>query len=109
MSVVVRLLLTSFYYSISSTLFLFFHFACPHLFYEKIILVLNKFIKKTLHKFYNCIRKGFFEVTILNQVITMQIMNFYLIRNGHFACPLLIYGKRILVLSKFIKNTAQVL
>ena len=48
MSVVVRLLLTSFYYSISSTLFLFFHFACPHLFYEKRIIVLNKFIKNTV-------------------------------------------------------------
>ena len=47
MSVVVRLLLTSFYYSISSTLFLFFHFACPHLLYEKRILGLNKFIKNT--------------------------------------------------------------
>ena len=85
MSVVVRLLLTSFYYSISSTLFLFFHFACPHLFYEKRILVLNKFwtsLLKTLHKFYNCIRKGFFEVTTLNQVITMQITNFYFIGNG---------------------------
>ena len=55
------------------------------------------------------LEKVSFEVTILNQVITMQIMNFYLIRNGHFACPLLIYEKRILVLSKFIKNTAQVL
>ena len=27
---------------------------------------------KILHKFYSCLRKGFFEVTILNQVITIQ-------------------------------------
>ena len=72
-----------------------FHFIIPSLppfSFLSILLVHIYFMKKgslfctsllkTLHKFYNCIRKGFFEVTILNQAITMQIMNFYFIRNG---------------------------
>ena len=46
MSVVVRLILTSFYFSVYSFHF-FFHFSFPRLFYEKIILVFNKFIKNT--------------------------------------------------------------
>ena len=45
MSVVVRLLLTSFYFSVYS--FFFLYFSCPHLFYKKKILVFNKFIKNT--------------------------------------------------------------
>ena len=77
MSVVVRLLLTSFYYSISSTLFLFFHFACPHLFYEKRIIVLNKFIKNTVQ-----VLKLFLWSYNTEPSDKMQIMNFYFIRNG---------------------------
>ena len=46
MAAFVRLQLTLLYYFISSTPF-FYYFSCPHLFYEKRILSLNKFIKNT--------------------------------------------------------------
>ena len=77
MSVVVRLLFTLLHHSTSFTPSLYYHFSCPHLFYEKTILGLNKFIK-ILHKFYNCIRKGLFEVTVLNQVI-LTLQNYELL------------------------------
>ena len=64
MSVVVRLLFNLLHHSTSFTPSLYYHFSCPNLFYEKTILGLNKFIKILL-KFYNCNRKGLFEVKVL--------------------------------------------
>ena len=55
--------------STSSTFPLFNYFSSPHLFCEKRILVWISLLK-ILRKYHNWFRKGFFEVAILNQVIT---------------------------------------
>lgn len=68
MSVDVRLLLSSFYHSTSSTLFSI--FLVYIYFMKKKVFLIS--LLKILYKFYNCIRKSFFEATILNQVITTQ-------------------------------------
>ena len=62
--------------------FSFFSILLVHIYFMKKESLFWTSLLKTLHKFYNCIRKGFFKVTILNQVITMQIMNFYFIGDG---------------------------
>ena len=73
----------SFHFIIPSLpLFSFLSILLVHIYFMKKGSLFWTSLLKTLHKFYNCIRKGFFEVTILNQVITMQIMNFYFIGNG---------------------------
>ena len=53
--------------------FFFYYFFCPHLFYEKRILGLNKFIKFCTNSLFVSVRKGFVEVIPLNQVmVTLQ-------------------------------------
>ena len=72
MSVVVRLLFTLLYHSSSSSPSLFVIFFAQIYFIKKEYLIWTSLLK-ILHKFFYCIRKGFFEVTILNQVIvTLQ-------------------------------------
>ena len=81
----------------SLPIFSFFSILLVHIYFMKKESLFWTSLLKTLHKFYNCIRKGFFEVTISNQVIAMQIMNFYFFGNGQGKNSLLMKHHFILL------------